>query len=45
MLKIKKIIDKNIPNTKTIKAIKKAKNGKKLIVCKDVNDLFNKLGI
>jgi len=37
-------IKKN-PNIETVKAIKKAKNRKNLVVCKDANDLFDKLGI
>lgn len=37
-------IEKN-PNTETIEAIREAKNGENLVVCKDANDLFDKLGI
>jgi DNA-damage-inducible protein J len=34
-----------IPNNETIKTIEEAQNGENLIVCKDADDLFNKLGI
>lgn len=37
-------IEKN-PNAETIEAIREAKNGENLVVCKDANDLFDKLGI
>ncbi|MCF7986735.1 MAG: type II toxin-antitoxin system RelB/DinJ family antitoxin [Methylovulum sp.] len=33
------------PNSKTIQAIEEAKRGENLVVCKDADDLFNKLGI
>jgi DNA-damage-inducible protein J len=33
------------PNSETIKAIEEAKRGENLVVCKDMDDLFNKLSI
>lgn len=33
------------PNDETAKAIEEAKQGVDLVVCKDTDDLFNKLGI
>lgn len=35
----------NTPNAKTLEAIKQIENGENLVECKDVNDLFKKLGI
>jgi DNA-binding phage protein len=34
-----------IPNKETAKAIRKAKTGKGVVVCKNANDMFKKLGI
>lgn len=36
-------LELKIPNSKTAKAIKEARNRKGVIVCKDVEDLFKKL--
>lgn len=33
------------PNKKTAKAIEEARNGEGIVKCKDVDDLFNQLGI
>ena len=33
------------PNTETIKTIEETQKGENLVVCKDANDLFDKLGI
>lgn len=33
------------PNEETIKTIKETRKGKNLVKCKDLNDLFDKLGI
>ncbi len=35
----------NVPNAKTIKAMKKVDCGEDLVEAKDVDDLFKKLGI
>ena len=35
----------HIPNDETIKAIEETRKGKNLVNCKDINDLFEKLGI
>jgi predicted DNA-binding protein len=35
----------NTPNVETLKAIKQIENGENLVECKDVDDLFKKLGI
>lgn len=35
----------NVPNAKTIKAMKKVDRGEDLVEAKDVDDLFKKLGI
>lgn len=34
-----------LPNKKTIQALKDAEKGENLIECKDAEDMFNKLGI
>ena len=34
-----------IPNAVTLETFRKTDKGEELIVCKDVNDLFKKLGI
>jgi DNA-damage-inducible protein J len=34
-----------IPNKETIKAINEARKGKGLVKCKDVDDLFDQLGL
>jgi len=36
--------DVRIPNKTTLKAMKDAEEGKNLTVCKDVDDMFKKLG-
>ncbi len=36
--------DVRIPNKTTLKAMKDANEGKNLTVCKDVDDMFKKLG-
>jgi len=38
-------LDLCLPNTKTAKAIKEARKGQGVVVCKDVDNLFNKLEI
>ena len=37
-------LDLSIPNKETIRAIKEARAGKGLVYCKDVDDMFDKLG-
>lgn len=37
--------DVRIPNKTTLKAMKDAEEGKNLTVCKDVDDMFKKLGV
>lgn len=41
----KKVNRPKLPNKKTIETFKKTDKGEELIVCKDVNDFFKKLGI
>jgi len=38
-------IDLSLPNRETAKAIEEARNGEGIVKCKDVDDLFNQLGI
>ena len=35
----------SIPNKETLETFRKTDKGKDLVVCKDVNDFFKKLGI
>lgn len=35
----------SVPNKETVEAIEKARKGKELTICKDADDLFDKLGI
>lgn len=37
--------DLSVPNRETAKAIREAREGKGVVVCKDAEDMFNKLGI
>lgn len=37
--------DVKIPNKKTLETFRKTDEGKELIVCKDADDMFQKLGI
>ncbi len=37
--------DVKVPNKETAKAIKEARAGKDVVVCKDAEDMFKKLGI
>lgn len=37
--------DLSIPNKETARAIKEAREGKGVVVCKDADDMFRKLGI
>jgi antitoxin component of RelBE/YafQ-DinJ toxin-antitoxin module len=41
----KYLYSENIPNKQTLKAIKKAEEGKDLFKAKNIKDLFKKLGI
>ncbi len=38
-------LELSVPNKKTIREITETREGKGLIVCKDMNDLFSQLGI
>jgi len=38
-------LELKIPNAKTARAIKEARQGKGVVTCKDEKDLFKKLGI
>lgn len=38
-------LDLNLPNEETVKAIQEARNGKGLVAYKDIDDMFDKLGI
>ena len=37
--------DVSLPNAETIRAIKEARKRKGVVICKDANDMFEKLGI
>ena len=38
-------LDLNLPNEETVKAIQEARKGKGLVAYKDIDDMFDKLGI
>lgn len=38
-------LDLSLPNKETAKAIHEARNGEGIVRCKDVDDMFDKLGI
>lgn len=38
-------IDLRLPNKETAKAIEEARKGEGIVKCKDVNDMFNQLGV
>ncbi|MDQ3021157.1 MAG: addiction module antitoxin [Bacteroidota bacterium] len=41
----RKLNNTRVPNKKTLETFRKTDKGEDLVVCKDVNDFFKKLGI